>query len=194
MKWGLKRGFDLSVATIGLAVAVPILIPMIFACRISTGTSGIYRQTRIGRDGQPFTIYKLRTMRMASGGTITTENDTRITPLGRWVRRTKLDELPQLWNVIRGDMSLVGPRPDVPGYADKLTGSDRRLWQLRPGITGPASLKYRNEEQLLATKPNPQAFNDTVIWPDKVKINLHYLDQWSFRNDLRILRQTVLDL
>ena len=194
MKWGLKRGFDLSVATIGLAVAVPILIPMIFACRISTGTSGIYRQTRIGRDGQPFTIYKLRTMRMASGGTITTESDTRITPLGRWVRRTKLDELPQLWNVIRGDMSLVGPRPDVPGYADKLTGSDRRLWQLRPGITGPASLKYRNEEQLLATKPNPQAFNDTVIWPDKVKINLHYLDQWSFRNDLRILRQTVLDL
>lgn len=125
------------------------------------------------------------------GTTVTTSNDKRITPLGAKLRRWKLDELPQLWNVLKGEMSLVGPRPDVPGFADKLEGTDRELLQLQPGITGPATLKYRNEEELLAGSDDPERFNAEVIWPDKVRINLSYLNGWSLKKDLAIIYETV---
>jgi len=123
--------------------------------------------------------------------TVTTKNDVRITPFGEFLRKWKFDELPSLWNVMKGDMSLVGPRPDVPGYADNLKGNDRRILQLRPGITGPATLKYANEEQLLASVNDPQKYNDEVIFPDKIKINLDYLDNWSLWLDIKIIFQTI---
>jgi len=130
-------------------------------------------------------------MRIGKGEFVTTITDPRITRFGSLLRRTKLDELPQLWNVMLGQMSLVGPRPDIPGYLDRLTGAEQRLWQLRPGITGPASLHFRNEESVLAQVDNPQEINDTVIWPEKVRINLDYLDCWSFGRDLKILKRTL---
>lgn len=111
--------------------------------------------------------------------------------MGAKLRKYKIDELPELWNVLIGDMSLVGPRPDVPGYADNLQGGDRRMLLLKPGITGPASLKYRNEEELLAGQDNPQKYNDEVLFPDKVRINIEYLDNWSFWNDIKIIVYTV---
>lgn len=127
-----------------------------------------------------------------NGGTISVEGDSRITPLGKILRKTKLDELPELWNVLKGDMSFVGPRPDVPGYADKLDGEYRKILELRPGITGPASLKYRKEEQLLAMVKNPKQYNDEVIFPDKVRINLYYAHHPSFYTDLKIIFCTIL--
>lgn len=118
--------------------------------------------------------------------------ESRITPLGAKLRKYKLDELPELWNVLIGDMSFVGPRPDVPGYADKLVGEDREILQLKPGITGPASLKYRNEEEILASVEDPIRYNDEVIFPDKVRINREYMEEWSFWGDIRIIFKTVL--
>ena len=120
-----------------------------------------------------------------SGSSVSVKGESRITPLGAVLRKYKLDELPELWNVLIGDMSLVGPRPDVPGYADRLEGEDRRMLLLKPGITGPASLKYRNEEELLAEQENPQRYNDEVLFPDKVRINIEYLDNWSFGKDIK---------
>jgi lipopolysaccharide/colanic/teichoic acid biosynthesis glycosyltransferase len=125
-------------------------------------------------------------------GTITTSTDSRITPIGRWLRRYKLDEFPQLWNVLIGKMSFVGPRPDVPGYADRLEGAARTILELRPGITGPASLYFRNEEDLLATSKDPREYNDTVIWPRKVELNLAYAENWSFWKDIGYILITVI--
>ena len=154
----------------------------------------IFRQKRIGRNALPFTMYKFRTMTVNhSGSSVSVAGESRITPLGSILRKYKLDELPELWNVLIGDMSFVGPRPDVPGYVDKLTGDDRAVLSLRPGITGPASLKYRNEE-LLAQQSDPQKYNDTVIFPDKVRINLYYLHHYSFTKDIEIIFCTVLGL
>lgn len=118
-------------------------------------------------------------------------NEQRVTRLGRWLRRTKLDELPELWNVLVGDMSFVGPRPDVPGYADRLTGDDRLILELRPGITCEASIKYANEEQLLAQQPDPLKYNDEVIYPDKVRMNLEYYRNHTFWGDIRIIWRTI---
>jgi lipopolysaccharide/colanic/teichoic acid biosynthesis glycosyltransferase len=126
------------------------------------------------------------------GSSVSVAGDARITPLGEKLRRYKLDELPELWNVLIGDMSFVGPRPDVPGYADALTGDDREVLKLRPGITGPASLKYRNEEELLAKVEDPQRYNDEVIFPDKVRLNRYYLHHYSFWMDLKMIFATVL--
>jgi lipopolysaccharide/colanic/teichoic acid biosynthesis glycosyltransferase len=137
--------------------------------------SPIFVQKRIGRHGKAFKMYKFRTMQKHhNGSSVSVKGESRITPLGAFLRKWKLDELPELWNVWIGDMSFVGPRPDVPGYADLLEGENRKILLLRPGITGPASLKYRNEEELLANQENPQKYNDEVIFPDKVRINLHY--------------------
>ena len=133
-------------------------------------------------------IYNADTM---SGGSITVENDDRITSPGKLLRRWKLDELPTLWNVLKGDMSFVGPRPDVPGYADKLVGESRRVLEMHPGITGPATLKYSNEEKLLAGVDNPKKYNDEVIFSDKVQINLEYMDNWSFWMDIEIIFKTI---
>ncbi len=122
---------------------------------------------------------------------VTTATDNRILPFGKWLRRTKLDEIVELVNVLKGEMSFVGPRPDVEGYADKLEGEDRKVLELRPGITGPASLKYINEEEILAKVDNPQQYNDEIIFPDKVKINLDYYYNRTFWGDIRIILKTI---
>lgn len=154
--------------------------------------SPIFTQKRVGKDGKLFTIYKFRTMKVShSGSSISVKGESRITSLGEKLRRYKLDELPALLNVLKGDMSFVGPRPDVPGYADKLEGNDRLILKLRPGITGPASIKYANEEEILATKENPKKYNDTIIFPDKVKINLDYYYSHSVLGDLKLILNTV---
>ncbi len=187
----VKRGFDLVVAALGLSVLWPIIAATWVIAGRDTGASGFFCQTRVGQGGTPFRVVKLRTMRNVGGTTVTTANDARITTWGARFRRWKLDELPQLWNVLLGQMSFVGPRPDVPGYMDRLQGADTRLLQLKPGITGPATLKYRAEEELLAAQPDPEVYNDNVIWPDKVRINLEYMDNWSLSGDLSYIMKTV---
>lgn len=189
----LKRIFDVILAAITLLLTWPIILAAIIIARIDCKASGLFSQRRIGRHGKPFTIHKIRTMRAhdASKGYVTASNDVRITKSGAFFRNSKIDELPQLWNIIIGEMSFIGPRPDMPGYADQLVGDDREILKLRPGITGPATLKYRNEENLLAAQDNPQAYNDDILWPDKVAINRAYLDDYSFTEDLRILWCTI---
>ena len=187
----VKRGFDIFVSATALAVLWPVILVAWRLAARDTGASGLFHQERVGKDGKPFTVHKIRTMRVNRGSTITARNDARITPLGAKLRRLKIDELPQLWNVLVGEMSLVGPRPDVPGYMDKLSGDDREILSLRPGITGPATLKYRDEETLLANAEDPETFNDTVIWPDKVRINREYIRNYSFWRDVRYLLATV---
>lgn len=189
-----KYLFDRIMALIGLVVLSPVLFVVWILIRIKMPDGpAVFTQKRVGKGGRLFTMYKFRSMSAHhSGSTVSVAGESRITPLGAKLRRYKLDELPELWNVFIGDMSFVGPRPDVPGYADKLEGDDRRVLQLRPGITGPASLKYRDEEVLLAAQANPQEFNDKVIYPDKVRINLYYLDHYSFVADIKMIIATVL--
>ena len=189
----VTRVFDVSVAIVVLVLAAPIIALGVLVATTETGQWGIFAQERIGRFGKGFRIYKIRTMRRVTSvvTTITTANDARITPIGRMLRSTKLDELPQFINVLKGDMSIVGPRPDVAGYADKLIGDDRIVLQVRPGLTGPASLVYRDEERLLASKPDPRGFNDTVLWPAKVAINRHYVETRTFFEDIRIILDTA---
>lgn len=189
-----KYVFDRTMALIGLLLLWPVLlIVAILVRRKMPGGPIIFKQKRVGRKGRLFTMYKFRSMTVNHGGSsVSVAGESRITPLGAKLRRYKLDELPELWNVLIGDMSFVGPRPDVPGYADKLKGEEREVLNLRPGITGPASLKYRNEEELLAQQANPQRYNDEVIYPDKVRINLYYLRHYSFVKDLQMIVCTVL--
>ena len=183
-------------ALIGLIVLfLPLLIIAILIKCDSKGPV-FFLQWRIGQHGKPFRICKFRTMsHQAQGDSITTADDPRITRMGHWLRQSKLDCLTELVNVLIGQMSLVGPRPDVAGYSDQLKGADRLLLQLRPGITGPASIKYRHEEKLLEQAKNegldPKWYNDYVLWPDKVKINLEYLKGWSFWGDLKLIFETV---
>ena len=152
-----------------------------------------FTQKRVGKNGYLFTMYKFRSMAVNhNGSSVSIKGENRITPLGAILRKYKIDELPALWNVLIGDMSLVGPRPDVPGYADLLQGDDRMILSVKPGITGLASLKYRNEEAVLAQQPNPQYYNDAVIWPDKVRINCWYVQNRSWQLDLLILFYTLL--
>ena len=190
-----KYLFDRAVAFFGLVCLSPVfLIVAILIKKRMPGGPVIFRQKRVGQYGKLFTVYKFRSMKVAGGGTtsIASEEENRITPLGKKLRRYKLDELPELWNVLRGDMSFVGPRPDVPGYADKLKGKDRDILKLKPGITGPASLKYRQEEDLLNSVENPQEYNDKIIYPDKVRLNLYYLEHYSFFKDIEMIVCTVL--
>lgn len=187
-----KWCFDRIVALIGLIVLFLPLLAIAIFIKIDSKGPAFFFQKRIGKNAKPFQICKFRTMYdQAEGDTITTANDPRVTHIGRWLRHSKVDCLTELVNVFIGQMSFVGPRPDVPGYADQLRGEDRRILQLRPGITGPASLKYRNEEELLAQQVDPKAYNDNVIWPDKVKINLDYLENWSFLGDIKLILKTV---
>lgn len=189
-----KYVFDRIMAFVGLVVLSPILLIVWLLIRVKMPDGpSVFTQKRVGKDGKLFTMYKFRSMSVHhSGSSVSVAGESRITPLGAKLRRYKMDELPELWNVLVGDMSFVGPRPDVPGYADKLEGDDRRVLQLRPGITGPASLKYRDEEMLLARQANPQEYNDNVIYPDKVRINLYYLDHYSFLADIKMIVATVL--
>lgn len=185
--------FDRIMSFVGLIVLSPVLLVVALLIRLKMpGGPVLFRQKRVGKDGELFTMVKFRSMSVAHGGSsVSVAGESRITPLGAKLRKYKLDELPELWNVLVGDMSFVGPRPDVPGYADKLVGEDRVILKLRPGITGPASLKYRNEEELLAGVDDPQSYNDTVIFPDKVRINKEYYYNWSFRKDIRYIFQTI---
>lgn len=189
----LKRGVDVLGAAVGLFLTCWIILPAWLLVTLDTRANGFFLQNRVGRHGRVFRMVKLRTMRpeAAVGTTVTTGRDPRITRLGRFLRRSRIDELPQLFNVLVGDMSLVGPRPDVPGYADALQGEDRIILTVRPGITGPATLAYRNEESLLSEVDDPEAYNREVIWPDKVRLNRIYVEQWSFRGDLQYLWRTV---
>ena len=189
----IKRIFDFIASLFGLLVLWPLLliIAIIIKTKMPDGTV-IFKQQRVGQHGKLFTMYKFRSMSTShSGSSISVKGESRITPLGAKLRKYKLDELPELWNVLIGDMSFVGPRPDVPGYADKLEGDDRRILLLKPGITGPASLKYKNEEELLAKQDDPIKYNDEVIFPDKVKINLDYIDNRTFRGDIKIILDTI---
>jgi len=189
----IKRAFDLTASVVGLLVLSPLILICMLVAGIETRTLGLFRQTRVGRFGKPFNVLKIRTMypQQIYGSSITVLNDRRITRSGRWLRRFKLDELPQLVNVVRGEMALVGPRPDVPGYADQLTDDARRVLELRPGITGPATLRYRDEEAMLAAVSDPTDYNARVIYPDKVRLNMLYLRNWSFVGDLRYILMTA---
>lgn len=190
----IKYIFDRIVSFIGLLCLWPVLIVVAILIKIKMpGGPALFTQKRVGRHGKLFTMHKFRSMTVShSGSSVSVAGEARITPLGAKLRKYKLDELPELWDVLIGNMSFVGPRPDVPGYADQLKGNDRRVLELRPGITGPASLKYRDEEELLAKVENPIEYNDTVIYPDKVRINLYYLDHYSFMKDIQMILCTVL--
>ena len=213
----LKLIFDKVVSLVGLIVLSPLLLIVALLIKWKMPGPILFCQQRVGRYGRIFTVYKFRTMtvkaeasvasRNSEATSIASQEQSRITPLGEKLRRYKLDELPELWNVLKGDMRFVGPRPDVPGYADQLQGEDREVLLLRPGITGPASLKYRNEEDILEAVDEAlqkgrsglpigittvQEYNDNVIYPDKVRLNRYYLHHYSFIKDIQMIVCTVL--
>lgn len=204
----IKRVFDIIASLFGLlllwwvypSVAILIKVKM-------PGGPAFFCQKRVGRDGKLFTCHKFRTMTVKhSGSSVSVAGDSRITPLGAKLRHYKIDELPELWDVLIGNMSFVGPRPDVPGYADQLQGEDRAVLKLRPGITGPATLKYRLEDEMIsnyvaerqATGDTRDSqviaveYNDTVIYPDKVRLNKYYYEHYSFWKDIEMIFATVL--
>ena len=211
----LKWIFDRLVSLIGLLFLWPVLLIVAVLVKVKMpGGPAFFVQKRVGKDGKLFDCHKFRTMTVKhNGSTVSVAGDSRITPLGAKLRHYKLDELPGLWDVLIGNMSFVGPRPDVPGYADKLVGDDRDVLKLRPGITGPATLKYRLEDEMLADVrrlmsegrclPQEQIdkmsdqelavwYNDNVIYPDKVRLNCYYYRHYSFIKDIQMILCTVL--
>ncbi len=204
----LKWIFDRAVALLGLLFLWPVLVVVAILVKIKMpGGPVFFVQDRVGKDGRIFRCHKFRTMRVKhNGSSVSVAGDSRITPLGAVLRHYKLDELPELWDVLVGNMSFVGPRPDVPGYADKLTGDDRDVLKLRPGITGPATLKYRLEDEMISeyvasrqTEGDTRLmqeiateYNDTVIYPDKVHLNCYYYRHYSFLKDIEMIFATVL--
>lgn len=191
----IKRSFDIALSLFGLVITGWLILLAIIVATFETKSLGIFRQQRVGKNAKIFTVYKIKTMYNVANinTTITTKNDPRITYSGAFFRKTKIDELPQLWNVLKGDMSFVGPRPDVPGYADMLECEDRVILTLRPGITGPASIKYKNEEEILMRCKDPTKYNDEVIWPDKVMINRNYLNNYSILKDIEYIWKTLIN-
>ena len=189
----IKWVFDRTVSLIGIIGLSPFIAAIGVLIKIKMPDGPVFFcQRRVGQHGKLFVLLKFRTMHnLPEGNNVTILNDSRVTPFGSFLRKYKIDELPELWNVFIGDMSFVGPRPDVEGYADKLTGNDRKILDLKPGITGPATLKYRNEEEILSRQDDPLKYNDKVIWPDKVRINLQYLDNRSFWGDINLILKTV---
>lgn len=194
MRWS-KRLFDIFASLIGLLIlSVPLLVVALLV-KLSDGGPALYKQQRIGWRGRPFTMLKFRSMRVDAdkiGPLITYGTDPRVTPIGRWLRKTKADEFPQLLNVLRGDMSLVGPRPEVPKYVAMYTPEQREVLNLVPGITDPASLKYRNESELLASAPDPLAMYVTDVMPDKIRINLEYAKDATLWTDINLIVKTIL--
>lgn len=204
----LKWIFDRVVSLLGLLILWPVLLIVAVLVKVKMpGGPAFFVQERVGLDGKLFDCHKFRTMTVKhNGSTVSVAGDSRITPFGAKLRHYKLDELPGLWDVLRGKMSFVGPRPDVPGYADKLTGDDRDVLKLRPGITGPATLKYRLEDEMIAeyvasrqaagdTRSMQEIaveYNDTVIYPDKVRLNCYYYRHYSFIKDIQMIFCTVL--
>jgi len=189
-----KRIFDAVLSFVALVVLLPLFVAVATLVKLSSPGEAFYRQERVGRGGRIFWIAKFRSMRTGAdrcGAAITSSGDPRITPIGRVLRRLKLDELPQLWNVLRGDMSLVGPRPEVPQYVELYTAAQRQVLSIRPGITDPASISYRGEERLLAKQADPERYYREVILPDKLKMNLEYLSHMSFLYDLSLVLRTT---
>jgi lipopolysaccharide/colanic/teichoic acid biosynthesis glycosyltransferase len=190
-----KRVFDFFLSLYGLVICFPVFVIVALLIKLTSEGGIFYLAPRIGQNGRAFIMFKFRTMHVGAdkeeGGSVTILGDPRVTSFGKILRRLKIDELPSLVNVFKGEMSFVGPRPDVPGYADKLEGSARNILLLKPGITGPATLKYANEEDLLAKAEDPKRFNDEVIFPDKVKLNLLYLENWSLMTDVKIILKTI---
>ena len=188
-----KRAFDLLAALLLLLLFWPVILIVYVAATLDTGQSGFFVQQRVGQHGKLFRIVKLRTMRKVPGmtTTVTQAHDPRITRLGQLWRRSKIDELPQLFNVALGQMSFVGPRPDVPGFADRLQGEDRIILSIRPGITGPATLAFRDEQELLAQQVDPERYNREVIFPRKVALNRDYVENYSFWRDMQYIWLTV---
>jgi len=189
-----KRTFDLFFSFIGLVLLGWLIFFAWVLASIETKSNGFFIQKRVGRFGVPFYVIKIRTMYKSDKNvtTVTTSNDKRISNTGRFFRKTKIDELPQLFNVLIGQMSFVGPRPDVPGFADLLEGQDRIILSIRPGITGPATILYRNEEELLAEQVNPEEYNREVIFPSKVKVNRDYVENYSLWKDICCIWKTIL--
>ena len=204
----IKRIFDIIASLLGLLILWPVLLIVAIMIKVKMpGGPAIFTQKRVGKGGKLFTCHKFRTMTVKhNGSTVSVAGDSRITPFGAILRHYKLDELPGLWDVLIGNMSFVGPRPDVPGYADKLTGDDRDVLKLRPGITGPATLKYRLEDEMISDyvakrqaegdkRPMQEIateYNDKVIYPDKVRINCYYYRNYSCWKDIEMIFATVL--
>ena len=191
----LKRFLDIIISLIGILILWPIIIISILLMSLNTGTNGLFYQERVGLYGRKFYIYKVRTMKNIKNlnSVVTTSSDPRLTAVGKIMRMLKIDELPQLFNVLIGDMSIVGPRPEVEYYVNKIPISQRsKILSIRPGITGPASIKYKNEEVILARQKEPEKFNLEVIFPDKIKINIDYLNNWSFFKDLYYIVRTII--
>ena len=203
----LKWIFDRLVALIGLLFLWPVLLIVAIIVKVKMpGGPVFFVQKRVGKGGKLFCCHKFRSMTVKhNGSTISVAGDLRITPLGAKLRHYKLDELPGLWDVLIGNMSFVGPRPDVPGYADKLTGDDCDVLKLRPGITGPATLKYRLEDEMISENVSKRQiegdkrsiqeiateYNDTVIYPDKVRLNCYYYRHYSFIKDIEMILATI---
>lgn len=189
-----KRLFDIFFSLLGIVILLPIIILVFILACIDTNSFGLFFQTRVGRFGHFFKIYKIKTMIDVNdtSSTISASNDPRITKFGSILRKTKLDELPQLFNILFGNMSFVGPRPDVPGYADLLPESKRIIvLSVRPGITGPASIAFKDEEYLLASIEDPKMYNDEVIFPEKVRLNILYVENMNFWTDLKYIFVTL---
>lgn len=188
----LKRLFDFMLSLVAVVVLSPLLLFVALSIKLSMPGPVLFQQRRIGRHAKPFTIYKFRTMRINNSKvSVTLSTDNRITPFGQFLRRTKIDELPQLFNILKGDMSVVGPRPDVPGYYDTLTGEDQIIWKLRPGLTGLDSMCYPDEQALLDKVSDPEKFYDEKLWPDKVRLNRWYAENRSLWMDVKIVVNTI---
>ncbi|GAB1405482.1 sugar transferase [Lentimicrobium sp.] len=189
----IKRLFDIVASFFGMLLLLPVYVVIAILIKIKMPGPVFFTQQRVGKNAKLFKMVKFRTMKVNHGGSsISVKGESRITPLGQTLRKYKLDELPELWNILKGDMSFVGPRPDVPGYADKLQGEDRLLLSVRPGLTGTASLKFSNEEELLAMQDDPIHYNDHVLYPEKVRLNNNYVKRWSFGLDIKIIVFTLL--
>ncbi len=188
-----KRVIDILISFTGLICVGWVIIIAAIIAKIDTKITGFFMQKRVGKNSKFFNVIKIRTMSYVPNYSsyVTTDNDPRVSRIGNFLRKSKIDELPQLINVLIGDMSLVGPRPDLPGFADKLVGKDRIILSIRPGITGPASLKYSTEEKLLANVEDPIKYNMEVVYPDKVKINRDYIENYTIARDFYYIFKTV---
>lgn len=186
----VKRIFDVLLSLVLIPVVLIPIVILVLLSSLDTKQFGVFTQKRVGQHGTLFNIFKLRTLRQEQHrlGHL----DKSATRLGKFLRQTKLDELPQLFNVLIGDMSFVGPRPDIQGFADELTGDDRIILWVKPGITGPATLKYKDEEMLLSQQVDPETYNRTIIWVDKVEINKKYVQNWSFCLDLSFISKSII--
>ncbi len=188
----VKRIFDFFMAFFGLLLVGWLILIGWLISFLDTGINGFFLQRRVGQNGEIFNIIKLRTMGAGITENPVFSSPASLSPVGRFLRKSKLDELPQLINVLMGQMSFVGPRPHVEGFADRLEGEDRKILLLKPGITGPASIKFANEEEILMQQDDPIKYNTDIIYPEKVKINLWYYYNRSFMYDVKIILKTML--